>query len=123
MLREAHGLPKIGEGWVSEMELFNLVQYYFPDAQHHVSPEWLKPQHLDIYVPSGKLAFEYQGQQHYEPVDFFGGLKSFEQTVKRDKSKKLKCKKNDVLLIYWKYDEAINMEVLKDKLENRLMYR
>lgn len=118
MLREAHGLPKIGEGWVSEMELFNLVQCFFPDAQHHVSPEWLKPQHLDVYVHSEKLAFEYQGQQHYEPVDFFGGLKSFEEVVKLDKRKRLKCKKNDVLLIYWKYDEAINEEVLKSKLKD-----
>jgi|TARA_B100000315_G_scaffold225766_1_gene232257 hypothetical protein len=117
MLREAHGLPKIGEGWVSEMELFNLVQYFFPNAQHHVSPEWLKPQHLDIYIHSEELAFEYQGQQHYEPVDFFGGLKSFEEGVRRDKRKRLKCKKNGVLLIYWKYDEEINEEVLKRKLE------
>ncbi|MFQ5685193.1 MAG: hypothetical protein ACE5GV_00895 [Candidatus Scalindua sp.] len=118
MLREAHGLPKIGEGWVSEMELFNLVNPFFPDTQHHVSPEWLKPQHLDVYVPQEKLAFEYQGQQHYEPVEFFGGLRSFEERVKLDKRKRLKCKKNEVVLIYWKYDEAINKEVLKNKLKN-----
>lgn len=118
ILREAHGLPKIGEGWVSEMELFNLVQSFFPDAQNHISPEWLKPQHLDVYVPTEKLAFEYQGQQHYEPVDFFGGQKSFEEIVKRDKRKRLKCKKNGVVLIYWRYDEAINKKVLKIKLKN-----
>jgi hypothetical protein len=123
MLREAHGLPKIGEGWVSEMELFNLVQCFFSDAQHHASPEWLKPQHLDVYVHSKKLAFEYQGQQHYEPIDFFGGLKSFEETVKRDKRKRLMCKKNDVLLVYWKYDEAINKEVFQSKLKNSRMLK
>jgi hypothetical protein len=117
-LRVNEGLPRIGEGWISETQLYNLIKETFPDSKQHATPDWLKPQHLDIYVHSKKLAFEYQGQQHFEPIDFFGGLKSFEETVRRDKRKRLKCKRNDVLLIYWKYDEAINNEVLKNKLEN-----
>lgn len=118
MLRENHGLPRIGEGWISEMQLYNLVKNTFPEAQHHVIPEWLRPQHLDIFVPSKKLAFEYQGKQHFEPVDFFGGEASFEKTKKLDRRKLQKCKSNGVLLIYWQYDESINQQVLAEKLRH-----
>jgi hypothetical protein len=87
ILRENHGLPKIGEGWISEMTLFKLIESVFPDAQHHVSPSWLMPQHLDIFVPSKKIAFEYQGKQHYEPIDFYGGHASLEKRQRLDELK------------------------------------
>lgn len=117
LLREKHGLPKIGEGWISEMKLYNLVKTIFPDVIHHASPDWLKPQHLDIYVPSKNLAFEYQGIQHFEPIDFFGGEEAFKLTIKRDRKKEEKCRVNNVRLIYWRYDEPIEKQLLIKKIE------
>jgi len=120
-LRTKKGLPKIGEGWISEMRLYNLVKEHYKNALHQASPEWLKPQHLDIYVPYNKIAFEYQGRQHFEPVDFFGGEKSFTKMKKLDSKKYLKCKKKNIKLIYWKYDEKINENSLIIKLnENKI---
>ncbi len=116
-LRERHGLPRIGEGWVSEMELYGLVKQTFPTAVHHDSPGWLVPQHLDIHVPNCGLAFEYQGRQHFEPVDFFGGEEAFEATKRRDALKVEKCKANRVSLIYWRYDEPIASDLLRQKLQ------
>ena len=117
ILRETHGLPRIGEGWVSEMELYDLVKEIFPTAVHHDSPGWLVPQHLDIHIPSVGLAFEYQGRQHFEPVEFFGGTEAFEATKQRDAVKARKCKANGVSLIYWRYDEPIARDMLKRKLQ------
>jgi hypothetical protein len=116
MLREQHGLPRIGEGWVTEMLLFDLVRRTFPDALHHAMPEWLKPQHLDVYVPSERLAFEFQGLQHYQPVDFFGGEEAHLQLQKRDQVKARKCGRNGVMLIAWPYDKPLNAEALKETL-------
>jgi len=116
VLREMHGLPRFGEGLVSEMELYNLVKEIFPTAVHHGSPGWLTPQHLDIHVPNLDLAFEYQGIQHFEPVDFFGGKEAFDATRKRDALKAKKCEANGVFLIYWRYDELITLDLLKQKL-------
>ena len=116
LLRDKHGIPRIGEGWVSEMELYDLIKTVFPEVQHHATPEWLKPQHLDVFVPSRKLAFEYQGKQHLEPVDFFGGQESFENTINRDRLKAKKCKAKGVILIQWLYTEPINQPTLMEKL-------
>jgi len=116
LLRENHGLPRIGEGWISEIQLYNLVKTIFPDAQHHVITNWLKPQHFDVFVLSKKLAFEYQGRQHFEPIDFFGGEESFKKIKKLDRRKMKKCKSNGVLLLYWHYSEPINQKVLAEKL-------
>jgi hypothetical protein len=116
ILRENHGLPKIGEGWISEMTLYQLIKSVFPDADHQVSPAWLAPQHLDIFVPSWNLAFEYQGKQHYEPVDFFGGIVSFERIKHLDDLKLKKCKSNNIYLIHWRYDEPLTKERLDLKM-------
>lgn len=118
LLRKNHKLPRIGEGWLSEMQLYDLVKGVFPEAQHHATPEWLKPLHFDIFVPSKKLAFEYQGKQHFEPIDFFGGEGAFEYTQERDQRKRLKCRSEGVALIEWRYDEPINSEVLEAKLNS-----
>ena len=116
LLRERHGLPKIGEGWISEMTLFKLIESVFPDVEHHVNLPWLAPQHLDIYVPSKKLAFEYNGKQHYEPIEFFGGIAAFEKRKCLDALKMKKCQANNINLIYWRYDEPISKAILDKKI-------
>ncbi|MDN9181960.1 hypothetical protein KLJ11_14620, partial [Clostridioides difficile] len=63
------------------------------------------------------LAFEYQGQQHFKSVDFFGGEETLEKNKLRDKKKKRLCDENNVKLIYWNYDEPITTIVLKKKLK------
>jgi hypothetical protein len=123
LLRENHNLPRIGEGWFSEMQLYNLIKNIFFDAEHHATPEWLKPLHLDMFVPSKKLAFEYQGKQHYEPIDFFGGEEAFKRTQERDQRKKLKCHTKGVTLVEWRYDEPINSEFLMAKIKSILADR
>lgn len=101
------------------MELFNLVKMSYPDATHHASLPWLSPQHLDIFVPSKSLAFEYQGMQHFEPVEYFGGEEAFKQNTERDKLKKHKCRTNGIRLIEWRYDEPITHVVLKAKIDTK----
>ena len=115
-LRVKHGLPKIGEGWVSETKLFSLVKALFPDAIQHARPKWLGRQHLDVFVPSGSFAIEYHGRQHYEPVEFFGGTSQFESTRTRDALKRERCKKNGIILLEWHYDVQIDGKALREIL-------
>ncbi len=102
LYRETIGMPKVGEGWISETELFYKISDYFKNDEviHHASPKWLGRQHLDIYLPKLNIGIEYQGAQHYEPIEFFGGQEAFERTVERDKRKKQLCEKHKCHLIY-----------------------
>lgn len=117
MLREKHGLPRIGEGWISEMRMYEILKARFKDAVHQARPKWLAPQHLDVFIESENIAFEYQGLQHYQPVEYFGGSESHTNLRKLDKRKARKCKNNGISLIYWKYDEPITNELLLKKLK------
>jgi len=98
--REEMGVPKIGEGWVSETILFRKLEAAFPKTKviHHGRPKWLGKQHFDIWFPRWKIAIEYHGKQHFEPVEFFGGEDAFKENVKRDKRKALIAKDNGVIL-------------------------
>jgi hypothetical protein len=95
------GANKIGEGWISETELYYKIKKHFTNYNiiHHGKPEWLGRQHFDIWMPKMNIAIEYQGAQHDKPIDFFGGEEAFKKNQKRDKLKKQKCLKNDVSLI------------------------
>ncbi len=118
-VRERHGIPRIGEGWVSEAELLNLVQDSFPHETvvHHARPEWLGRQHLDIFLPERDIAIEYQGEQHFVPVDFFGGWNGLSKTQKRDNRKFELCAQNGVKLVYFRFDEPIARDLVKERIE------
>ncbi len=96
------GLPKIGQGWVSETNLFNAINLFFDteNVVQHASPKWLGRQHLDIYFPELNIGIEYQGKQHNEPINFFGGEDAFNKTIERDERKKQLCLENSCLLFY-----------------------
>ena len=119
LYRETIGMPKVGEGWISETELFYKISDYFKDEEvvHHASPKWLGRQHLDIYLPKLKIGIEYQGAQHYEPIEFFGGQEAFEKTVERDKRKKELCEKHNCMLIY--ADKGYDLNEIIVKIESR----
>lgn len=100
-VRTELGLPKIGEGWISETTLYYQLKTFFKKENviHHGRPDWLGPQHVDIWFPDHSIGVEYQGIQHDKPVDFFGGEESFKKNIERDKRKKRLFKENDSLLI------------------------
>lgn len=102
--------------WKREYEMYSLVKIYYPDVVFQYHSQWLERQSLDAYVPSIKVGFEYQGQQHYESVEFFGGPEALEHRMENDALKKKKCKQNGVVLVEWIYTEQINSAILRDKL-------
>ncbi len=117
LYREAIGMPKVGEGWISETELYYKISDSFKELQviHHASPKWLGRQHLDIFIPKYKIGIEYQGAQHYKPIDFFGGQDAFEKNIMRDLKKKQICEKHGCKLIY--VDEGYQISEIVSKLE------
>jgi len=90
--------------WKHELSLFHEVRKAYPDVLYQYRPDWLGRQSLDLYVPSIKTAIEYQGIQHYHPVDFFGGEEALAQRRELDETKRRLCEENGVRLIEWTYE-------------------
>jgi len=62
---------------------------------------------FDFYLPKYNLCVEYNGIQHYEPVEYWGGEKKLEYRQNNDKIKTQYCKDNNINLIIIRYDEDI----------------
>jgi hypothetical protein len=75
-------------------------------------------QHFDIYFPEINIAIEYQGKQHTEIVEYFGGEESFNQSLYNDRLKKEKCKTNNCILIEVFPD--YNFESVKAELDSAI---
>jgi hypothetical protein len=71
---------------------------------------------LDCYNEKLKLAIEYNGKQHYEPIKAFGGEESFKKVVYRDKLKQELCLKNNINLIYVPYYVEDIYNFIKEEL-------
>jgi hypothetical protein len=100
-VRVSAGLPRIVEGWVSEVELYHQLRDAFPETRviHQGRPRWLGQQSIDIFLPEWRIAVEYQGEQHQRPVERFGGESAFARQQERDARKHRLCAENDHVLI------------------------
>lgn len=125
LLNESAGCPmcNISKGerkMVSILNKFNLdikQQYSIDDC---VYERKLK---FDAFDITNNIAFEYNGEQHYYPVDFANNgyewaMNQFELTKARDAVKIKYCNKNKIPIIivpYWKKDnmESFLIEKLK----------
>ena len=92
-------------------KILNMQQYKFEDCKNK------KELPFDFYLPEYNLCIEYDGIQHFKPVDFFGGEESFIKTQQRDAIKNDYCKKNNINLLRIPYLDFDNIEnILKEKL-------
>ncbi len=62
---------------------------------------------FDFYLPNYNLCIEYDGEQHYKPLIFFGGEKALKLQKIKDKIKTDYCLNNNIQLIRIKYNENI----------------
>jgi len=62
---------------------------------------------FDFYLYDYNTCIEYDGKQHFEPNDFFGGIYSYLKQVEHDEIKNEYCKNNNIRLIRIRYDENI----------------
>lgn len=70
---------------------------------------------FDFFLPDYNCCIEYQGEQHYKAIQYFGGEKQFEEQKDKDNIKRQWCKENNIKLIeipYWNFNK-INEDYLK----------
>ena len=74
---------------------------------------------FDFYLSDNNICVEYDGLQHFEPVERFGGIKNYNLRKKLDKIKNEYCKNNNIHLIRISYKEDV-VEKLDYELTNFL---
>jgi very-short-patch-repair endonuclease len=62
---------------------------------------------FDFYLPKKNICIEYDGIQHFEPLDFFGGIEKLEIQKENDSIKNLFCENKKIKLIRIKHSENI----------------
>ena len=76
----------------------------------------------DFYIPDQNILIEYQGLQHYKPVEYFGGENQFKVQQQHDKLKSEYAKTNNYNLIAVPYTEdtfsKIKKYLIKQGLDN-----
>jgi hypothetical protein len=72
---------------------------------------------FDFYLPQKNVLIEYNGEQHYEPIQYFGGMKTFERIKRCDELKRFFAKNNGIKLVEIKYnDNNIENILINEKI-------
>lgn len=66
---------------------------------------------VDFYLPRLNIFIEYNGEQHYVPINVMGGQLQFKQQQARDEELRQYCIDNNIKLIEIKYDEDVWVEL------------
>ncbi|WP_226035579.1 hypothetical protein [Aquibacillus saliphilus] len=90
------------------------TQYTFNDCRTSIALRF----DLAVFSNQNNLMFliEYDGEQHFKSVEYFGGEEGFKETKTRDQIKNTYCKDNDIPLIRIPYWEFNNIENILDSL-------
>lgn len=78
-----------------------IQQYRFDGCRN------IKPLPFDFFLPELNACIEYNGQQHYYPVDYFGGDDGYEYRQRNDEIKRSYCIDNGISLViipYWEFE-------------------
>lgn len=101
-------------------KIFHIPQKDFPDCRYK------QPLYFDFFLPKFNMCIEYQGEQHYMPVNFgnmneFLVQKRYNDQIIKDEIKRDYCVNKNINLLIIPYWDFSNIEkILKDNLNNNM---
>lgn len=101
-------------GQVANKQSLIFLNKHHIDYVHSFRPATLIDErglHFDFKI--GNKLIEYQGQQHYQAIDYFDGLDNFHKQQKHDRMKRKWAKRHNYELFEIRYDQNIVNEVTK----------
>lgn len=121
-IRLLKGFNVVGS-YTNETILFYLLKDYFSayTVLSQGSPKWLGRQKIDIYFPDFNIGVEYQGDQHFKPIDFFGGEDGLKYRQELDIKKEKLCSENGCKLFI--VDKNYNIEELIFQINEEINIR
>ena len=104
----SHG-EKAVEAFLAENKINYIPQKRFSDCRDKRSLSF------DFYLPELNIAIEYNGRQHYESIEAFGGEKQLHLQRHHDWLKRKYCRDKGITLITISYDEDVEKILLEKK--------
>lgn len=97
--------------FLEENQIDYQKEFIFPDLPRY---------RYDFFVPSFNMVLEFDGAQHFYPINFFGGQKGFEEQQKRDQVKNQYCLNHNITILRIPYNEIdylnqILYQIFKEK--------
>lgn len=103
---------KMVENILKDMDLTYITEYPIDCGKKK------KHLRLDFFLPEYNIGIEYDGKQHFEPIDYFGGEESFYDTVDRDRIKRKYCQDNNIRLLELPY--TLTYDEIKENITNTI---
>ena len=87
-------------------------QYALPNEDLFCSNKKL---FVDFFLPDLNTIIEFNGDQHYRPVEMWGGKEQFEKQQRRDNAVRSYCEDHNITLIEIPYKDMANIEKILSK--------
>lgn len=113
--------------WKTEEYVYKIIKKHYKDHgviyQHR--PFFLHSSiggqmSYDIFISGLNIAIEYQGKQHFEPIDYFGGEEAFKRVQLRDAEKRKLSSENGIKLVYINYWDEVTPEFVCRQIETAI---
>jgi len=99
-----------------ELEIKKILEKYQTNYEQQKTFDDLKDVRklrYDFFLPEYNLCVEYDGIQHFKPIDHWGGIEEFNKIKKRDHLKNAYCRDNNINLLRINYKEKNIRKVLE----------
>ncbi len=118
-LLDGYGCPQCNssKGEVKIINYLNKLNAKFISQYKFKDCKFKQQLPFDFYLPQHNICIEFDGKQHFEIIEHFGGLDYFIDRKIRDTIKNIYCQQNNIKLIripYWDFDNI--EEILKREL-------
>jgi len=95
--------------YLDDINIIFIRQKTFPDCKR------INVLRFDFYLPGYNICIEFNGEQHYKSIPYWGGKERYKISVERDKIKSDYCHKNNIKLIIIHYKDFKNIESILEK--------
>ena len=115
------GCPKCnnshGEQTIETYLIKNNIEFIFQKTFENCKNIYKLP--FDFFIEKYNLCIEFDGEQHFKPITYFGGEKKFKIQQKRDSIKNIYCIDNNINLLRIRFDENIEEKIINYFSTNR----
>jgi Zn finger protein HypA/HybF involved in hydrogenase expression/very-short-patch-repair endonuclease len=116
--KSGSGCPdcKISKGESRIMNILNDFSINFKSQYRFDDCRLIYPLVFDFYLPDYNMCVEYDGIQHFEPIEKWGGIERFQKQIVNDNIKNKYCIENNIKLLRIPYTNFDKIESILDNI-------